>query len=107
MNTIPFSEIRESFTEIAHRVQFLKEPCVLTRNNKPAAGLVPIEYLMLLNEILEKSKHSKELADITNKYVLVLEPHEFKRIQEVIANPPEPTARFKAGIRAAQRKFED
>jgi len=107
MNSIPFSEIRESFTEIVHKVQFLKEPCVLTRNNKPAAGLVPIEYLMLLNEILEKSKHSKDIAEITNKYVLVLDPHEFKRIKAVIANPPKPNARLIASMRAAKRKFED
>lgn len=105
MHKVQFSDIRESFTDIAQRAQFQKESFLLTKNNKPAIGIVPVEYLMLISEILEKAAISKEISEITDKYMLLLDPKDMDYIKNVLKNPPKANRRMQASIRAAKKKF--
>ena len=54
MKTIPFSEIRQHFTEVANHVQYDKERYILTKNNKPTFAFVPLEEIELLDKLLER-----------------------------------------------------
>lgn len=105
MNKIQFSDIRESFTDIAQRAQFGKETFLLTKNNKPAVGIVPVEFLMLMSEIVEKASVSKDIAEITEKYMLLLDPEDMDYIKSMIKNPPKANNRMQASMRAAKKKF--
>lgn len=107
MNKIQFSEIRESFTDIAQRAQFGKESFLLTKNNKPAVGIVPVEFLMLIAEIVDKASESKDIAEITDKYMILLDPEDMDYIKKVIKSPPKANKRMQASIRAAKKKFKD
>ena len=107
MNTITFGNIREHFTEVSDEVRFGKKSYVITKNNKPALGMVPIESLMLLFDILEKAESSSEIAEITNKYAAVLDSKEFRELSDMLKNPPKASNRMKASIRAAKNKFNN
>lgn len=107
MQTIPFSQIREDFTETAQKVQFSKEPCLLTRNNKPAAGLVPIEYLMLISDIMSKAEKSKEISKILEKYMLILDSDEMSQIKEILTSPPKANKKLKALLKTSKEKFDN
>lgn len=107
MNTIPFSQIRERFTDIAQKVQFEKQIFITKRNNKPAVGIVPVEYVQLLLDIFEKSKESKDIAEITNKYIMFLEREEFNQLKALIANPYKPTKVMLASAKASVELFKD
>lgn len=105
MNIIPFSEVRERFTDIAQKVQFEKQIFITKKNNKPAVGIVPIEYVHLLLDIFNKSKESKDIAELTSQYMISVKPEDFKKIQEMIENPPTPTKRMLDSARSAERVF--
>jgi prevent-host-death family protein len=64
MNTIPFSEARSHLTEIANQVQHKHETWVLTKNNKPAVAIIPIEALDLLMEMLEAREDEEDLKAV-------------------------------------------
>jgi prevent-host-death family protein len=61
VNTIPFSEARGHLTEIANQVQHKHETWVLTKNNKPAVAIIPIEALDLLMEMIEAREDEEDL----------------------------------------------
>ncbi len=64
MNTIPFSEARGHLTEIANQVQHKHETWVLTKNNKPAVAIIPIEALDLLMEMIEAREDEEDLKAV-------------------------------------------
>ena len=51
MKTIPFKDIRAKLTEVANEVEHLKRQYVLTKNNRPALAVIPIEDLQLLEKL--------------------------------------------------------
>ena len=105
MNKIQFSDVRESFTDISQRAQFGKEVFLLTKNNKPAVGIVPVEFLMMMSEIVDKASVSKDIAEITDKYMILLDPKDMDSIKKVLKSPPKANKRMQASIRAAKKKF--
>lgn len=107
VNTIAFSEIRESFTAVAQTVQFGKESVLVTRNNKPAIAVVPVELLLLVSEIVEKAAVSKDIAEITDKYMLLLKPEDIDYIKNVLSSPPKANKHMLASIKAAKNKFTE
>lgn len=106
MKSMPFSNIRESFTSVANEVEFYKESYILTKNNRAVLGIVPAEILLLLGEVLDLSRTSKDLAKITEKYTLAISKEEHQEILELLKNVPIPNKRMQASIKAAARKFE-
>jgi PHD/YefM family antitoxin component YafN of YafNO toxin-antitoxin module len=107
MNTIPFSEVRERFTDIAQKVQFEKQIFITKKNNKPAVGIVPVEYVHLLLDIFKKAKESKDIADVMKQYMVLVEPEEFEQLKAMIETPPKPTKRMLASARSAMRVFDE
>lgn len=106
MRPIPLSDVRAQFTDLTQKTQFLREPYILTRNNKPVVGLVPVEYLMMLFEVLKVAKKSNDLSAIIEKYLLVIDHEEIEKLQEYLENPPMANKRLQASVRAAKRKFQ-
>jgi len=102
---MPFSNIRESFTSVANEVEFYKESYVLTKNNRAVLGIVPAEVLLLLGEVLDLSRNSKEIAKITEKYTLAISKEEHQEILALLENLPAPNKRLQASMKAAERKF--
>ena len=64
MNTIPFSEARSHLTEIANQVQHKHEIWVLTKNNKPAVAIIPVEALDFLMEMIEAREDQEDLKAV-------------------------------------------
>jgi prevent-host-death family protein len=64
MNMIPFSQARSHLTDIANQVQHKHETWVLTKNNKPAIAIIPIEALNLLMEMIEEREDEEDLKAV-------------------------------------------
>lgn len=107
MKSIPFSSIRESLTTVANEVQFYKESYFLTKNNKPVLGIVPAETLLLLEEVLELARTSKEVAKVIEKYTLAISKEEYDNILTRLEELPSPNKRMLASMRAAERDFDN
>ena len=106
MKSIPFSNIRETFTSVADEVQFYKEPYMLTKNNKAVIGIVPAEILLMLGEVLALAQTSEELAKITDKYTLAISKEDYDMIAANLKDLPVASKKMQASIQAADRKFE-
>lgn len=106
MDAIPFSEIRERFTDIAQKVQFEKRIYITKKNNKPAVGIVPIEYVSLLLAMFKNAKDSKDIADLVSQHVMFLAPDDFSQLESVLQNPPKPTREAIASAVSSARLFK-
>ena len=107
MKSMPFSNIRETFTSVADEVQFYKEPYMLTKNNKVVLGIVPAEILLMLVEILDLAETSEELARITQKYTLAISKEDMEGLEAQLKDLPVMNKRMQASLRAADKKFID
>ena len=54
MKRLTASQVRETFADTLNRVSYGKERIILKRRNKDIAALVPIEDIMLLEELEEQ-----------------------------------------------------
>lgn len=61
MRSMSFSEIRAHFTQVANEVQYGKEHYILTRNNRPAFAMIPIEAFKLLEQLIERLEDEEDL----------------------------------------------
>jgi prevent-host-death family protein len=55
MTTIPAVKARAKFSDLITKAAFEKERIVLTRNGKELAAVVPIEDILLLEELENKA----------------------------------------------------
>jgi len=62
MTTVSMTEIRRVFTELADKVRINGERVCISKNNKPALALVPLEDVRLL-EMLEDMIDLKEALE--------------------------------------------
>lgn len=54
MTTLSMTSARHNFTELANQVMFNGERICVSKNNKPAFALVPIEDLQVLEALEDK-----------------------------------------------------
>lgn len=54
MTTLSMTDARLEFTELANQVMFNRERVCISKNNKPAFALVPIEDLETLEALEDK-----------------------------------------------------
>ena len=59
MKRLTASKVRETFSDTLNRVSYGKERIILQRRNKDIAALVPIEDILLLEELEER----EDIAD--------------------------------------------
>ena len=64
---MPFSDIRAKFSFVAYDVQHKKIPYMLTKNNKPAFVLMPVEDVDLLHTLVEQNKHMNEVQEFLER----------------------------------------
>ena len=62
MTTVSMTEVRHVFTELADQVRINGERICISKNNKPALALVPLEDVRLL-EMLEDMIDLKEALE--------------------------------------------
>lgn len=62
MTTVSMTEVRHVFTELADQVRINGERVCISKNNKPALALVPLEDVRLL-EMLEDMIDLKEALE--------------------------------------------
>lgn len=62
MTTVSMTEVRHIFTELADQVRINGERVCISKNNKPALALVPLEDVRLL-EMLEDMIDLKEALE--------------------------------------------
>jgi prevent-host-death family protein len=62
MTTVSMTEVRHVFTELADQVRISGERICISKNNKPALALVPLEDVRLL-EMLEDMIDLKEALE--------------------------------------------
>jgi len=54
MTTLNMTDARHDFTAVANQVMFGRERICISKNNKPAFGIVPIEELEALEALEDK-----------------------------------------------------
>ena len=79
MNTIAFSQARSHLTEIANQVQHKHETWILTKNNKPAVAIIPMEALNLLLEMIEAREDADDLRE-----ALASKNQPTRRLEEIL-----------------------
>lgn len=64
---ISAKEARARFSELVNRVAFGNERIIVTKNGKPAAALVPLDDLALLEKLREE-RFQEALASTLERY---------------------------------------
>lgn len=63
MTTVSAKQAREQFSHLLSRAAYGKEHVIVERHGKRVAALVPIEDLMLLEEIMEKLDYRRDVCE--------------------------------------------
>lgn len=69
MKTVAANDIRRDFTEIANQVKYAKQSFIVTNQNKPSVGIVPIEFLQLISIVKDAIAQDKKFAARFKDYI--------------------------------------
>lgn len=75
--------LRKEITEIGNIAKYEKQSCIVTKNNKPYFGIVPMEAMQLLVEIVSASHKNKAIYDITKDYMINITPDDIELLQKI------------------------
>ena len=83
MKTVASNDIRKDFTDIANRVKYTKESYIVTNQNKPSVGIVPVEFLQLVNLIKKEVAGNKKLAKLCKEYITFINEDDMDLLDEL------------------------
>lgn len=107
MKTVSSENIRKEITDIANKVRFQKENYILTKNNKPYVGIVPLETIQLLNDIIEASSQNKAIAEITQNYMITITKEDKAFLEQLLANPKPMNSKLQKAAKSAKAKINN
>lgn len=88
MKTITASEARTRFAEILSIVGFGKDRVLIEKHSRPVAALVPIEELVLLDDMLAVAAEDDRFRD---RIVALMDARDHSAVLSVVANPADET----------------
>ncbi len=107
MKMVSSENIRKEITDIANEVRFQKENYILTKNNKPFVGIVPLEVLQLLTDILKASAKSTEIANILKNYMITITEEDREMLEDLLKNPKPMNENLKKAALSAKSKIRN
>lgn len=107
MKIVSSENIRKEITDIANEVRFHKENYILTKNNKPYIGIVPLETLQLLNDVIEASFNNKAIAEITQNYMVTITKEDKIFLDNLLANPKPMNSKLQKAAKSAKAKINN
>lgn len=107
MQIIKANDIRKDFTDIANRVKYAKESYIVTNQNKPSVGIVPIEILQLLAVIKVEATKNKELARALEDYITFIDDEDVKFLADLNNAPKNVNPHLKDAAKSLKGKMQN
>ncbi|MFO1259154.1 MAG: hypothetical protein U1E78_12195 [Gammaproteobacteria bacterium] len=107
MKSVSFEHVRKELSEIANEVKYGNENYILTKNNKPFVGIVPVEMIYLVKELLAASKKNKDLSKIIEHYALHITDEDLLFLQNLEKQPGKLNARAKKAFSSIKGKISN
>ncbi len=107
MKSVSFENVRKDLSEISNKVKYGRENYILTKNNKPYIGIVPIETIYLLKELLDASKQQKSLSKIVANYAINITDEDFEFLNALEKNPGKLNRDTKKAFSSAKDKISN
>lgn len=105
MKTVPSNEIRKDFTDIANKVKYTKESYIVTNQNKPSVGIVPIEFLQLLPIIRDQAMHNKQLANALKDFITYINDADMEFLDNLLKAPTNVNPLLKNAAKSLDNKL--
>lgn len=99
--------IRKEMTEIGNLVQFQKENYIVTKNNKPSFGIVPLEALQLLIDIFLAAPKNKAIYDITKNHMINITPEDRELLMDLLSPSTTMNKNLKKAAKSAKSKINN
>lgn len=107
MKMVPSNDIRKDFTDIANKVKYTKESYIVTNQNKPSVGIVPVEFLQLLPIIREQAISNKKLAKALKDYITFITDKDIEFLDKLSKTPKQVNANLQAAAKSLKGKIRD
>lgn len=107
MKSVSFENVRKELSEISNEVKYGRENYILTKNNKPFVGIVPVEMIYLLKELLEASKKKKSLSQIVDNYAINITDEDFEFLKDLEKSPGKLNRNAKNALSSAKNKISN
>lgn len=107
MKTIAANDIRRDFTEIANKVKYAKESYIVTNQNKPSVGIVPLEFIKLFFHFKEIIANDKKLAKLFKDYVTFITEEDIEFLDKINSETKKPNQTLQAAAESLKGKLKD
>lgn len=107
MKTVPSNEVRRDFTDIANKVKYTKESYIVTNQNKPSVGIVPIEFLLLLPIIRDHAMHNEQLANALKDYITFITEEDAEFLDNLVKSPKQANVHLNAAAKSLSKKLSN
>lgn len=107
MKTVPSNDVRRDFTDIANKVKYTKESYIVTNQNKPSVGIVPIEFLMLLPIIRDQAIHNEQLANALKDYITFITDEDVEFLDNLLKSPKQENRHLNAAAKSLSKKLSN
>lgn len=107
MKSVSFEHVRKDLSEITNEVKYKGENYILTKNNKPFVGIVPVDMIYLLKELFIESQKNKSLSKIMNHYAITISEEDIEFLTNLEKEPGKLNNKIQKAISAAKQKIEN
>ncbi len=107
MKTVPSNDVRRDFTDIANKVKYTKESYIVTNQNKPSVGIVPIEFLLLIPIIRDQAMHNEQLANALKDYITFITDEDTEFLDNLVKNPKQANAHLNSAAKSLNKKLSN
>lgn len=107
MKSASFEHVRKDLSEITNEVKYKGENYILTKNNKPFVGIVPVDMIYLLKELFIESQKNKSLSKIMNHYAITISEKDVEFLTHLEKEPGKLNNKIQKAISAAKQKIEN
>lgn len=107
MKSVSFENVRKVLSEISNEVKYGKEKYILTKNNKPYVGIVPVEMIYLVQELLAASQKNKAISKILDTYAINITEDDINFLRDLEASPGKLNTKVKEALETAKGKISN
>jgi hypothetical protein len=107
MKMVSSENLRKEITEIGNIAKYEKESCIVTKNNKPYFGIVPMETMQLLAEIVSASHKNKAIYNITKNYMINISSEDIALLERISIAPANMSKNLLNASKSIKSKFKN